>query len=186
MASDGTSPLLDISIYKKGDTSFALEPQDCKWQGGVKARMATIKASQVWDMVGDFCEYYKWSPSLDSSMLIQGLPNTEGCVRLCKSKQNNSQGEPLYVKEELLVLDSEKLFLSYRVVDSNVDLRDYDSTIQVLDCGSNGSEIEWLFQLSPVIGEDESQFVAFFALVMSERIQVLHQILSGKDPKDGS
>lgn len=178
------SPLpLDIKFCRKEEINQGLEGRNCRWQGGLRARMA-IKASKVWEMVGDFCGIHMWAPSLESCKLVQGHPNEEGCVRYCEGKRKSPQGEPMWVKEELLILDCEKLLQSYKVIDSNMDLQGYSATIRVLECENDCAEIEWFFELNPIIGKDENQAITFMTLSMASKIQFLYDTLSKQCSQD--
>ncbi|MCO5569292.1 hypothetical protein L7F22_023004 [Adiantum nelumboides] len=167
---------LDIEIYHNEEREFKAAIENRKWKGGLKATM-DIAAGRVWEMMQDFGGIQKWA-LIAESKLVQGLPNVEGCVRFCKSMLRNALGEDLWVEERLLVFDSKERFMSYAVVDCNMDMHGYIATIRVLEGGPHSSIVEWLFELDPTHGKEETQTVESITRSLAAKINHLYALLA--------
>ncbi|MCO5566666.1 hypothetical protein L7F22_020344 [Adiantum nelumboides] len=167
---------LDIEFYHKEKIEFETAIESRKWKGGLKATM-DIAAGPVWEMVQDFGGIQKWA-LIAESKLVQGVPNVEGCVRYCKSMLRNPQGEDLWVEERLLIFDSKERFMSYAVIDGNMDMHGYIATIRVLDGEPHSSIVEWLFELDPIHGKEETQTVESITRSLATKMNHLYALLA--------
>ncbi|XP_047973830.1 lachrymatory-factor synthase-like [Salvia hispanica] len=126
-----------------------------KWEGKATAKLLRPTASEVWPLLEDFCTLHKWLPTIDTCFKVV---DEDGLVRHCAS-------EAQWCRERLTGMDPAEMWLSYEVVDSNMGLNNYKSTMKVvpIDGGDGlGCQIEWSFETDPVQGlscEDLAKYV---------------------------
>lgn len=144
-----------------------------KWEGKAKEELKGCKAEQVWLLLQDFFGLDKWFPTLSTCIPVEGVSGQSGCVRYCAGFKTHVDQELNWTKQKLLAIDSEKMVLSYAIVDGNVGFHGYVSTVSVLDKENDGCEIEWKYEVEPVGGwrvEDLDLFIGSGLHVMATRM----------------
>ncbi|XP_045789724.1 uncharacterized protein LOC123884627 isoform X2 [Trifolium pratense] len=147
-----------------------------KWKGIAKTELLGCKTEQVWPLLEDFFGLDKWFPTL-SCIPLEGISGKPGCVRFCggfKTPVDEHGKQTLnWTKEKLLSIDPIQRVFSYSIIDGNVGLHNYVSTIKVLE-KDDGCLIEWLYEVEPVEGwklEDLDLLIGSGLDEMGQRIQ---------------
>ncbi|KAL3814584.1 hypothetical protein ACJIZ3_015852 [Penstemon smallii] len=118
-----------------------------KWEANVSARLEKANADQIWPLLKDFFGHGKWFPALPTCHGIHGTNGELGCIRYCAGfgpKRDN------WCKEKLVALDSAQMTFSYEIVESNIAVTSYVSTLKVVPNGEGGGcAVEWYIGLDP-------------------------------------
>ncbi|CAJ2636697.1 unnamed protein product [Trifolium pratense] len=148
-----------------------------KWKGKAKTELLGCKAEQVWPLLEDFFGLDKWFPTLSTCIPLEGISGKPGCVRFCggfKTLVDEHGKQTLnWATEKLLSIDPIQRVFSYSIIDGNVGLHNYVSTIKVLE-KDDGCLIEWLYEVEPVEGwklEDLDLLIGSGLHEMGKRIQ---------------
>ncbi|KAK9910182.1 hypothetical protein M0R45_034154 [Rubus argutus] len=148
-----------------------------KWEGKTSAELKGPAAAEVWPLLADFCNIYKWFQTLETSYRVEGVPGEPGLIRYCgHSGDDNDEDDQtsdmikFSAKEKLLMIDPIRRCLSYEVLDNSWGLKSYVATMQVLDLdldldGNNdqscrGCKIEWSFVCDPIEGWIYGDFIS--------------------------
>ncbi|KAL7122016.1 hypothetical protein ACP275_01G019600 [Erythranthe tilingii] len=132
---------------------------ELKWEGKVIAKLNKPTPQEVWLLLEDFCTFHKWLPTIDTCYKV----DDEGLVRYCAattlapSAAGAGGGVVKWCHEKLLDVDPVGMRLSYEVLDNNMGLKSYRSTIKVVPAGvinggDEGCQIEWSFLADPIDG----------------------------------
>lgn len=147
--------------------------QKPKWEGKTSAELKGTAAEEVWPLLADFCNIYKWFQSLEISYHVEGVPGQPGLIRYCGHRDHGDHDEDdqtserikFSAKEKLLMIDPVRRCLSYEILDNNWGLKSYVATMQVLDldgCQSRqGCKIEWSFVSDPIEGWRFGDYVSY-------------------------
>ncbi|KAI6680013.1 hypothetical protein NL676_033894 [Syzygium grande] len=162
-----------------------------KWEGKAIAELKGPTPHQVWPFLEDFCNLHKLLPSLDKCHRVEGVPGQPGLVRYCASASlGGGDSDPSKVKwanERLLMMDPSDKCFTYEVLDNNMGLKSYVSTIRVVpmndgDAKMAGCMIEWSFVADPIEGwgpQDLSSYIDFCLQSMAKKIESAIQEASG-------
>ena len=94
------------------------------------------KPSAVWERIRDFDGLPKWHPAVAKSRIVAGQNNQAGAARELSIKDG-----PIII-DELVSINDERMFFTYRLVDSPLPVTDYLSSVSVKPRGA-GSEVIW-------------------------------------------
>ncbi|KAK6140906.1 hypothetical protein DH2020_025368 [Rehmannia glutinosa] len=159
-----------------------------KWEAKVSTRLEQARPEQIWPLFEDFFGLQKYFPGLATCHGIEGANGQPGCIRYCsgfglKPKGNNNEPNSnlRWSKERLLDVDPIGKWLSYEVLDNNMGLKTYKSTIKVLpiDGGddSNGCLIEWSFLADPVEGFSYEDLVNYLDISLQGMAQNMEKAI---------
>ncbi|KAL7159290.1 hypothetical protein ABFS83_01G018100 [Erythranthe nasuta] len=135
---------------------------ELKWEGKVIAKLNKATPQAVWLLLEDFCSFHKWLPTIDTCYKVVD-DDEEGLVRYCAATTpadaggGGGGGVVKWCHEKLLDIDPVGMRLSYEVLDNNMGLKSYRSTIKVVPAGvinggDEGCQIEWSFFADPIDG----------------------------------
>ncbi|XP_030543143.1 lachrymatory-factor synthase-like [Rhodamnia argentea] len=153
-----------------------------KWEGKATADLKGPTPDQVWPFLEDFCSLHKLLPSIDTCHRVEGIPGQPGLIRYCASASLGGDLDPSKLKwanERLLMMDPSDKCFSYEVLDNNMGLKSYVSTVRVMpmnagDGKNGGCMIEWSFASDPVEGwglQDLSSYIDFCLQSMATKIK---------------
>ncbi|PIN24704.1 hypothetical protein CDL12_02560 [Handroanthus impetiginosus] len=138
-----------------------------KWEGKATAKLHKHTAEKVWPLLGDFCSFDKWLPTIHTCSKVDGVDGLPGLVRYCAGTvpDGNGGGVAKWCHEKLIDIDSVEKCLSYEVLDNNMGFKSYKSTMKVMpiDGGDDlgGCKIEWSFLADPVEGLSFEDLAAY-------------------------
>lgn len=142
---------------------------EAKWEGTPTAHLRSSTAEAVWPLLQDFYGVHKWLPTIDTCHKVdqqEANGSISNHVRYCGA----GEGEDLkWCHERLLVSDPVAMSLTYQILDNNMGVKDYRSTMRAvpipIDDGSSGSgygcRIEWSFLADPVEGLTQEGLLAY-------------------------
>ncbi|XP_039140536.1 lachrymatory-factor synthase-like [Dioscorea cayenensis subsp. rotundata] len=103
--------------------------------------------------------------------LVEGVPGKPGCVRYCSdvpptdNVAREARSNP-WVKERLLSLDPIGQSLSYEITKNNMGFIRYMAKLKMVggggghdDGNEDGCNLEWCFEVDPVVGFSEKGFL---------------------------
>ncbi|KZV44520.1 lachrymatory-factor synthase-like [Dorcoceras hygrometricum] len=126
-----------------------------KWEAKSTAKLCKSSVEEVWPLVEDFCSFDKWLPTIDTCHKIEGSNGEPGLVRYCAATDGGG-GVLRWCHEKLVTIDPSARCLSYQVLENNMGIKGYMSTIKVIPMdggdGLHGCLIEWSFLADPVEG----------------------------------
>ena len=146
-----------------------------KWEGKTSAELKGPAAEEIWPLLEDFCNIYKWFQSLEISYHVEGVPGQPGLIRYCGHRDHGDEEDDetadmvkFSAKEKLLMIDPVRRCLSYEILDNTWGLKSYVATMQVLDLDENhngqnkrGCRIEWSFVSDPIEGWRYGDYVSY-------------------------
>ena len=154
-----------------------------KWRGKAKTEVKGAKAAQIWPLLEDFFGLDKWFPTLSTCLPVEGISGKPGCVRFCAGfktpvddKNIGKMTSVNWTKQKLLSIDPTRMTFSYSIIDGNVRFQSYISTVTVVakEEDQEGCEIEWEYEVEPVLGwtpQDLDYFIATGLQVMGKRME---------------
>ncbi|RDX63094.1 Lachrymatory-factor synthase, partial [Mucuna pruriens] len=155
------------------------EVEKGKWKGKARAEVKGAGAEKVWPLLEDFFGLDKWFPTLTTCIPVEGISGQPGCVRFCagfKTPVDHDAKPTLnWTKQKLLSIDPTNWTFSYSIVDGNVGFHSYVSTLKLLPKPHDqGCEIEWFYQVEPVLGwklDYLHSFIDTGLQIMAQRMQ---------------
>ncbi|GAA0184405.1 hypothetical protein LIER_31693 [Lithospermum erythrorhizon] len=159
--------LLSVFLIAQTITLATARETTHQWEGTVFADVEGIPPEKVWPFIGDFCNVYRVFP-INVSFCDRGDPenivvgNRRFMIFL---NGTNVQWE----KHHLVEFNPAKRFLTYRMMENNIKVSYYRSTMTVLKDKKNGSKIRWKWIANPVQGytpqsmQAQLQFIVQFA-----------------------
>ncbi|XP_075495958.1 uncharacterized protein LOC142533176 [Primulina tabacum] len=148
-----------------------------KWEAKSTAKLSKSTVEEAWQLVEDFCSFDKCLPTIDTCYKIEGSDGEPGLVRYCAATDGG--GVVLrWCHEKLVTIDPTTRCLSYEVLENNMGIKGYESTIKVIpiDGGDelHGCLIEWSFLADPVEGmnsEDMANYLELSLQAMAENME---------------
>ncbi|BCF92905.1 SRPBCC family protein [Paraburkholderia largidicola] len=101
-------------------------------------------ADQVWQLIGGFGSLPDWLPYIPKSELSEG-----GRVRHLA----NPNGEAIV--ERLIAFDNAARSYSYAILKAPFPVKDYRSTLKVVETGATSSRVEWSGRFTPTTVSDQ-------------------------------
>ncbi|KAL5702028.1 hypothetical protein ACHQM5_027297 [Ranunculus cassubicifolius] len=133
------------------------QEEETKWEGKLSVKLQASKANQVWPFLEDFYNIHNWLSSIDTCYSVDDDDTSvkPGSVRYCSSTLTDDSGNQntSWVKERLLAIDRDCRSLTYEVVDGNMGIKGYVTTMKVIEESSDekdGCKIEWSFEADPI------------------------------------
>lgn len=127
-----------------------------KWEAKVSTRLENASSDQIWPFLKDFFSLHKWFPGLPTCYGIHGTNGEPGCVRYCAgfSLPSIDGATVSWSKERLIEIDHVERNLSYEIVDCNTGFKSYVASMKIIPAadGCGGWQIEWRFEVDPVVG----------------------------------
>lgn len=117
-------------------------------------------AERVWHLVGGFDSLPEWIPSIAQSKLIEG--GRVRCLKTC---------DGIAIIERLLHFNESERSYTYTQLQGPASVRDYQSTLRVIDMGGT-SKVEWSGSFTPV-DISETQAVSFFESIYKDGLSGL-------------
>ncbi|GLJ30584.1 hypothetical protein SUGI_0605620 [Cryptomeria japonica] len=137
---------------------------------------------RVWEIASDFCGMKKWYPALLVCERVEGTPEQgPGCVRyICSASSSSSSGDGiLRAKEKLISMDCINHSYTYSVIDINIEgFQGYQSTFQVTESEEGSCAVKWNFEVEPIPGRSESEFVSKWSSVLTTILNTLQDLAS--------
>lgn len=151
-------------------------PSSNKLEGQAVAELRgpTATAESVWPLLEDFYGFHKWLPTIDTCTRVDG---GEGEIRYCAATVT----PPVkWCRERLLWVDPICRCLSYEVLENNIGLGAYESTIVVvpMDGGDGGCRIVWSFVAEAVEGLKREQLVGYLEASLQGMANNMEKALS--------
>lgn len=112
-----------------------------------------------------------WQPRLEVCELLEGKEGIPGCVRYCGGKSKH------WAKEKLLRWDEHNREYTYSVLESNLGLEEYIATLAVSQGEDGGAIMRWSFEVNPLQGQDEEDFLKSMREGWKENIRSLEKTL---------
>jgi len=111
-----------------------------------------VSAEALWGKVKDFDGLHHWHPYIEKCEIEFGNANTEGAVRVLKTKDGAT------VKEELLAYSQRGMTYSYRMNETPMPLRNFTSTVAVRKEGKS-AHMEWIstFYVTDGTSDDDAR-----------------------------
>ncbi|RFU45234.1 SRPBCC family protein [Paraburkholderia sp. DHOC27] len=103
-----------------------------------------LPADEVWQLIGGFGSLPEWLPYIPESELSEG-----GRVR----HLTNPGGQTIV--ERLIAFDNAARSYTYAILQAPFPVRDYQSTLKVVERGSHDCRVEWSGRFVPTSGTDE-------------------------------
>jgi hypothetical protein len=128
-----------------------------------------LPANQVWQLIGGFGSLPDWLPYIPKSELSEG-----GRVRHLA----NPNGETIV--ERLVAFDDAARSYSYAILKAPFPVKDYLSTLKVVDSGDNKSRVEWSGRFTPTTVSDE-EASKLFQGIYEDGLKALVQGLEKKE-----
>ncbi|EPS67591.1 hypothetical protein M569_07185 [Genlisea aurea] len=126
-----------------------LEAAKSMWEGKATAVLRRSTPEFAWSLIENFFDLHSWLPSIRTCSRLDG-GDGGALVRHCSSGEG---GDAKWCYEKLVGMDPIEMRLSYAALDNNLGLRNYRSTMKVLDGGGDGGcRIEWSFSSDPIEG----------------------------------
>lgn len=100
------------------------------------------RAEVVWSIAGDFVGLPRWYPLIESSRLVLGRNNVEGCIREL-TRLNGTR-----VEEKLIDYNPWSRSLTYTYAEGQPLFSDYVATLTVNEVGPGRSRVEWKANLT--------------------------------------
>ncbi|KAI5081638.1 hypothetical protein GOP47_0001381 [Adiantum capillus-veneris] len=179
--------------------------KEVEWRVWAEEEVAA-PAKRVWAVVSQFCRAEVWLAGLETCEKVEGEEGVAGCVRLCTGSSDFSAGglkvegtgpavgaagseaaQPVaknWSRERLTRLDEAGMLLSYEVLDSNLGLRRYSATFQVLEgttdsttALSKSCRLRWTADLDPVPLTTNDRLSDLLRLLFRRNVQKLRHIL---------
>lgn len=167
------------ALHANFESLLPMISNSCKWHGSVQVPVkAPVDA--IWNITGDFCGLKKWILTMDVCERVEGEEQVPGCVRYCcgESVIQKSSTEKLWVKERLIELDSENHRYTYTMIEGNRCLEEYVGTFHVYEeVKGDSTVVEWRFELKPLDGFTEQEFVTAMTSKMAVMIKALEKHL---------
>lgn len=160
-----------------------------KWQAKISTTLNRAEADQIWPFFQDFFGLHKWFSGLPNCQGIHGVNGELGCVRYCsgfglKSPEANTDSGPNNVswsKERLVAIDHAQKTFTYEIVDSNIGLKSYVSTIKVVPAAAaaGGCAVEWRISLEAVEGCRLEDFVVKYEVALKLMVKRMEDAIFG-------
>jgi Polyketide cyclase / dehydrase and lipid transport len=138
------------------------------------------KPSAVWEQIRNFDGLPKWHPAVAKSRIVAGKNNEPGAARELTIKDG-----PM-LTDELISLNDERMFFTYRLVESPLPVTDYLSSVSVKPRGA-GSEVIWTVTFkrknasdSPAANESDAGGMDLLGGVYRAGLDNLKKMLEGK------
>ncbi|XP_073020985.1 uncharacterized protein [Primulina eburnea] len=143
-----------------------------KWEAKSTAKLSKSTAEEVWPLVEDFCSLNRWLPTIDTCYKIEGSNREPGLVRYCATTEGGGDcgggGVLRWCHEKLVDIDPTARCLSYEILENNMGIKGYKSTIKVvsMDGGDelHGCLIEWSFLADPIEGMSFGDMASYLDL----------------------
>ncbi|KAF8035897.1 hypothetical protein BT93_C1808 [Corymbia citriodora subsp. variegata] len=169
---------------------MAEEETQPKWEGKAIAELKGPTPDQVWPFLEDFCNLHKLLPSVNTCHRVEGVPGQPGLIRHCTFASLDGDSDPSKLKwanERLLKMDPSDKCFSYEVLNNNMGMNSYVSTVRVMPVSDGdgkivGCMIEWSFVSDPVEGlgpQDLSSYIDFGLQSMATKIESAIQEVRG-------
>jgi hypothetical protein len=104
----------------------------------------TLPADEVWQLIGGFGSLPDWLPYIPSSELSEG-----GRVRHLANPDGDA------IVERLLAFDNAARSYSYAILQAPFPVKDYVSTLKVVEKGGNACRVEWSGRFTPTTVSDQ-------------------------------
>ncbi|MFJ8825104.1 SRPBCC family protein [Streptomyces sp. NPDC102467] len=124
-------------------------------------------ADHVWQLIGGFGSLPDWLPYITES-----LPSEGGRVRTL----TNAEGG--VIVERLEAFDEADRAYSYSIERAPFPVRQYRSTLRVVDRGADGSRVEWSGTFTPD-GVTDAEASALFETIYRDGLAALARTLAG-------
>ncbi|GLJ51578.1 hypothetical protein SUGI_1096250 [Cryptomeria japonica] len=154
--------------------------ENSKWRGSIEVPVVD-SLQRVWEILNDFYGLKKWQPNLLVCERVEGTPTQgPGCVRSLSFPSPSSPEKTSWAKEELTSLDCANHCYSYTIIDTNVEgIEGYEATLQVIEgMEEDKCIVKWSFELNPVDGLSQQEFVGNFSSVLTAAIKSLQDAIS--------
>ncbi|KAL3844196.1 hypothetical protein ACJIZ3_001599 [Penstemon smallii] len=155
-----------------------------KWEGKIAAKVEKTTPQQAWTLLEDFCNIHKWLPSIDTCHKVEGVEGRAGLVRYCASTYSGGDGGDVVVKwcnEKLIEVDPINKCLSYEVLENNMGLKFYKSTMEVKPTEGgddvHGCLIEWSFLADPVEGFSFEDLIGYLDLSLQGMVHKMEKTI---------
>ncbi|GAA2295475.1 SRPBCC family protein [Streptomyces kunmingensis] len=123
-------------------------------------------AGRVWQLIGGFGSLPDWLPYITES-----LPSEGGRVRTL----TNAEGG--VIVERLEAFDEADRAYSYSIVRAPFPVREYRSTLRVVDRGADGARVEWSGTFTPD-GVTDAEASALFESIYRDGLAALSRTLT--------
>ncbi|MGF6771914.1 hypothetical protein P3T18_004401 [Paraburkholderia sp. GAS199] len=107
-------------------------------------------AAEVWQLIGGFGSLPDWLPYIPKSELSEG-----GRVRHLANPNGDA------IVERLIAFDEAKRSYSYAILQAPFPVKDYQSTLSVLETGAGSCRVEWSGRFTPVSVSDQEASMLF-------------------------
>lgn len=101
-------------------------------------------ADQVWQLIGGFGSLPDWLPYIPKSELSE-------CGRVRHLANPNGEA----IVERLIAFDNAARSYSYAILKAPFPVKDYLSTLKVVETGAKSSRVEWSGRFSPTTVSDQ-------------------------------
>jgi hypothetical protein len=121
------------------------------WAGSVQVRKEValpLSPAETWKLVGDFCPQRQWSSDVLKCEIVSGANNRIGTVRQLSLRNGST------AREKLVAHDPKTHAFSYTIVQSDLPVTGYRSTLSVKPGPNGGSLVEWKSSFDAKPGAD--------------------------------
>ncbi|XP_041019270.1 uncharacterized protein LOC121261138 [Juglans microcarpa x Juglans regia] len=167
-------------------------PAQPQWVKNLTAELKIATAEEAWPFLEDYSNLQKYAPDvIDSSQLIEGIPNQPGVVRCCaatatKVWDGSMQSKKLWVHEKLNKIDPIKKSLSYNVTENNVGIKTLEGTCSAYPISKEskqGCKLQWSFVADPIPGWEQDEFASFIQTMLTSMAKNIEDIITAKKKK---
>eukprot|EP01018_Ginkgo_biloba_P008854 Gb_20236 [translate_table: standard] len=149
-----------------------------KWHGSIQGVVAA-PLDQVWDMVSQSSELPKWMPMVEQCKAVQGEEGIPGYIRdVIGDMFPQPNGDKSWIRERLLVMDSDNYSYTYTMESGNVGLEGYINTIQLFDFSEETTLVHWAFEVNPVMGSAEENITEYLGFLYKSSIKRLEMAVT--------
>ncbi|WCJ19783.1 Polyketide cyclase/dehydrase and lipid transport superfamily protein [Euphorbia peplus] len=152
----------------------AVEGAEAKWRGSVGG-IVDASIEQVWNVVSETRRLPEWMPMIERCTDLVGDDGVPGYVRLVSGFMfPQDDGERSWIKERLVLMDSNLFTYVYKMEASNVGLDGSVNTLKLVDYGDNSTLVNWSFEIDPIDGisqENIMDYLGFLYKSCIKRIQ---------------
>src|SRR5580698_5566163 len=103
-----------------------------------------LPADQVWQLIGGFGSLPDWLPYIPKSELTEG-----GRVRHLANPNGAA------IVERLIAFDNAARSYTYAILEAPFPVKDYQSTLKVVDQGGSACKVEWSGRFTPTTASDQ-------------------------------
>jgi len=128
-----------------------------------------LPADQVWQLIGGFGSLPDWLPYIPKSELSEG-----GRVRHLA----NPNGETIV--ERLIAFDDVARSYSYAILKAPFPVKDYLSTLKVIETGTKASRVDWSGRFTPTTVSD-NEASKLFQGIYEDGLKALAQGMEKKE-----